>query len=80
MATVTGGPNASCFIYNSNVINGTVLSENAKAYLVINLSDVYELSSYDQVKVEIRTSRGAALMVQREIPGGLPSDQFVDLG
>ncbi len=80
MAAVTSGPNASCFIYNSNVINGTVLSQNAKAYLVINLSDVYELSSYDQVKVEIRTSRGAALMVQREIPGGIPSDQFVDLG
>ena len=80
MAAVTSGPNASCFIYNSNVINGTVLSQNAKAYLVINLSDDYELSSYDQVKVEIRTSRGAALMVQREIPGGIPSDQFVDLG
>jgi archaellin len=80
MATVTGGPNASCFIYNSNIINGTVLSQNAKAYLVINLSDVYELSPYDQAKIEIRTSRGAALMIQREIPGGLPSDQFVDLG
>ena len=80
MAAVTSGPNASCFIYNSNVINGTVLSENAKAYLVINLSNAYALSSYDEVTVEIRTSVGAALMIQREIPGGLPSNQFVDLG
>ncbi len=80
MAAVTSGPNSSCFIYNSAINGSTTLSENAKAYLVISLSDVYELSSYDQLKVEIRTSRGAALMVQREIPGGLPGDQFVDLG
>jgi archaellin len=57
-----------------------VLEQNEKAYMVINLGDTYTLSSYSKVKVEIRTSRGAALMVQREIPGGLPADSQVDLG
>jgi flagellin FlaB len=79
MTTVTNGPNATCFIYNSAINGSTTLSQNAKAYLVINLGDTYSLPSYSQVTVEIRTSKGAALMVQREIPGGLPNDQMVDL-
>jgi len=80
MATVTNGPNAACFIYNSAINGSTTLSQNAKAYLVINLSDSYSLPSYAQATVEIRTSKGAALMVQRQIPGGLPNDELVDLG
>jgi flagellin FlaB len=80
MEVVTGGPNASCFIYNSEVSTSTVLKQNAKAYLIINLGDPYPLPAYSKVKVEIRTSRGAALMIQREIPGGLPTDMLVDLG
>jgi archaellin len=48
--------------------------------LVINLSDTYGLASYTKVKIEIRTSMGAALLIQREIPGGLPGDKLVDLG
>jgi archaellin len=80
MAVVTNGPNASCFIYNSDINTSSTLRQNAKAYLVINLGDAYVLPSYAKVKIEIRTSRGAALMVQREIPGGLPSDTLIDLG
>lgn len=80
MAAVTGAPNATCFIYNSELTTDTVIKQNAKAYVVINLGDTYAVDSYAKVKVEIRTSRGAALMIQREIPGGLPSDKLVDLG
>ena len=74
------GPNsnATCYIFNDD--GDTVLEQNEKAYMVINLGSEYTLSSYSKVKVEIRTSRGAALMVQREIPGGLPADSQVDLG
>lgn len=79
MANVTG-LNATCFIYNYESSTDTSIKQNAKAYLVINLSDTYGLTSYTKVKIEIRTSRGAALLIQREIPGGLPSDKLVDLG
>ncbi len=79
--TVVGaGPNATCFIYNSELTTDTVLKQNAKAYIVINLGTTYYLPSYSKMKVEIRTSRGAALMVMREIPGGLPTSTLVDLG
>jgi len=80
MANVTGEPNATCFIYNSPIPSSTVLQQNAKAYIIINLGNLYALPAYSTVKVEIRTSRGAALMLQREIPGGLPTDRLVDLG
>jgi flagellin FlaB len=74
------GPNsnATCYLFNDD--GDTVLEQNEKAYMVVNLGDDYTLGSYSKVKVEIRTSRGAALMVQREIPGGLPADSQVDLG
>lgn len=80
MASVTGEPNATCFIYNSQFSTDTALKENAKGYLIIKLGDSYGLLPYTKVKIEIRTSTGAALMIQREIPGGLPPDNFVDLG
>jgi archaeal flagellin FlaB len=80
MASVTGEPNATCFIYNSQFSTDTALKENAKAYLIIKLGDSYGLLPYTKVKIEIRTSTGAALMIQREISGGLPPDSFVDLG
>jgi flagellin FlaB len=80
MALVTSGPNASCFIYNSDINGSTTLRQNAKAYLVVNLGSSYTLPAYVKVKVEIRTSRGAALMLQREIPGGLPINELIDLG
>jgi flagellin FlaB len=73
-------PSARCFIYNSQYTTDTVLKQNAKAYIVIGLTDSYGLPGYGKVTVEIRTSKGAALMVQRDIPGGLPSSQLIDLG
>lgn len=80
MANVTNAPNATCFIYNSQFATDTTLKQNAKAYLVINLGDTYALASYSKLTVEIRTSKGAALMIIREIPGSLPPGSIVDLG
>jgi flagellin FlaB len=76
----TGAPNATAFLYNSELTTDTVLKQNAKAYIVINLGATYGLAAYTKVKVEIRTSRGAALMIQRELPGGLPTSKLIDLG
>src|SRR5271157_1850832 len=80
MANVTNAPNAMCFLYNSQYSTDTALTQNAKAYLVINLGDTYGLVPYSKVSIEIRTSAGAALLIMREIPGGLPSNTIVDLG
>jgi flagellin FlaB len=73
-------PNATCFLYNSQLSTDTVLKQNAKAYMVIYLGPSYPLQPYSKVKVEIRTSRGAALMMIRDIPGGLPQNKLLDLG
>jgi len=71
-------PNAYCYIYNG--ISDTVLSQNAKAYIIVWLTDPYGLIPYTKFTVDVRTSVGASLTVQREIPGGLPADTLVNLG
>jgi flagellin FlaB len=76
----TATPNATAFLYNAPVQNETVLQQNGKAYMVIWLGSTYALQSYSSVTVEIRTSVGAALMIQRDIPGGLPTNSLIDLG
>ena len=80
MANVTGAPNATCFIYNFQSSTDTALKQNAKAYMIINLGNTYGLLPYTQVDIEIRTSVGAALLIQRDIPGGLEPNSLVDLG
>jgi flagellin FlaB len=79
LMTGTTAAKAKCYIFNDDGNGDTLLKQNEKAYMVINLSAGYVLGSYSKVKVEIRTSRGAALMIQRDIPGGLPTDRLVDL-
>ena len=79
LMTGTTAAKAKCYIFNDDGNGDTLLKQNEKAYMVINLSADYVLGSYSKVKVEIRTSRGAALMIQRDIPGGLPTDKLVDL-
>ena len=76
----TTGLNATCYIFNDDGNADSVLKQNEKAYMIIHLTTDYLLGSYSQVKIEIRTSRGSALVVQRDIPGGLPTDDIVDLG
>jgi flagellin FlaB len=78
--TTTYGPNAECFIYDGAPGVGNVLVQNAKAFIIISLGDNYGLPGYSSVKVEVRTSVGAALMVKRDIPGGLANDTLIDLG
>jgi len=80
MTSVTGAPNATCFLYNSESNSDTALKQNAKAYMVINLGNTYGLAPYTTLVIEIRTSVGAALMIQRDIPGGLEPNSLVDLG
>jgi len=70
---------AKCYIFNDDGNTDTVLKQNEKAYIILYLG-ANTLANYSKVKVEVRTSRGAALMVQRDIPGGLPTDDIVDLG
>jgi len=73
-------PNATCYLYNAPIPTDTVLQQNGKAYMIIWLSPSYALGPYSSVTVEIRTSVGAALMIQRDIPGGLPTSALIDLG
>jgi len=77
MSSETGAPNATSYIYNG--ISSTVLSENAKAYIVVALGS-NTLVPYTKFTVDVRTSVGASLTVQREIPGGLPASTLVNLG
>jgi hypothetical protein len=76
VTAMTNGP-STCFINNSSINTSTTLSQNARAYLIINVSDACGLPSCAQVKIEIRTGKGIALMVQRGIPSGLLEDQLV---
>jgi flagellin FlaB len=70
---------AKTYIFNDDGNGDTVLKQNEKAYIILYLG-ANTLANYSKVKIEVRTSRGAALMVQRDIPGGLPTNDIVDLG
>jgi len=70
---------AYIIIYNDD--DDAVLENFEKAYIVINLGDTgFWRPEYSKVKVEIKTGQGAALVVERLIPGGLPANEAVDLG
>ena len=70
---------AYIIIYNDD--DDAVLENFEKAYVVINLGDTgFWRPEYSKVKVEIKTGQGAALVVERLIPGGLPANAAVDLG
>jgi flagellin FlaB len=79
-ALMAGVPAASCVAWQFNSEGDSVLSDNEKAYFCINLGPSYTLPSYSKLKIEIRTGTGAALMIMREIPAGLPTNGAVDLG
>ena len=55
-----------------------VLELNEKAYIVIYLQN--GPTSYETIKVEFRSGEGATLSLSRQIPPGLPSSGFIDLG
>lgn len=79
VTTSDGTPNATGYIYNSAGLQ-TVLVQNAKAYIIIYLGENYALTPYGKMTVEVRTSVGASLTVQRQIPGSLPPNTMVNLG
>jgi len=70
-------PSAYCIIYNDD--NDTILENFEKAFLIINLGK-YGLQEYDKVRIEVKPGQGAALTVDRAVPGGLPENNYVDLG
>jgi len=73
-----GDDQAKFAIYNGD--NDTVLESTEKAFLVMKLGTDHTIADYETVKIEVKTSVGAALTVVRTAPGGMPADSFVDLG
>jgi len=70
-------PSAYFILYNDD--NDTILENFEKAFLIINLGK-YGLQEYDKVRIEVKPGQGAALTVDRAVPGGLPENDYVDLG
>ena len=78
-ALMTAVPAPGSIAYQFNSEGDTVLNQNEKAFFCINLGPNYQIASDSKLKIEIRTGRGAALMIMRDIPGGLPNNGAVDL-
>ena len=80
-ANALGWNESAAYIIIYNDDDDAVLENFEKAYIIINLGDTdFWRPEYSKVKVEIKTGQGAALVVERLIPGGLPADEAVDLG
>ena len=70
-------PEAYFIIYNDD--NDTILENFEKGFLIINMGK-YGLREYDKVRIEVKPGEGSALTIDRTIPGGLPENNYVDLG
>ena len=70
-------PEAYFIIYNDD--NDTILENFEKGFLIINMGK-YGLREYDKVRIEVKPGEGSALTIDRTIPGGLPKNNYVDLG
>jgi len=69
-----------------------VLELNEKAFIIIRLAEYwtedsggteYNIigpTSYEMIKIDLRSGEGATLSLSRQIPPGLPDSGFVDLG
>ncbi len=73
----TEKPEAYFIIYNDD--NDTILENFEKGFLIINMGK-YGLREYDKVRIEVKPGEGSALTIDRTIPGGLPKNDYVDLG
>ncbi len=71
-------PTAYFAIENSD--GDKLLESKEKAFLLIYFGNSTFAWEYDTVKIEVKGSRGASLTVEREIPAGLATDEFIDLG
>jgi flagellin FlaB len=65
-------------IYNGN--DNYVLESKEKAFLVIRFGSEYMAAENENVKIEVRIAKGAALTVARTVPPGLTPNSFVSLG
>jgi len=71
-------------IYNDD--GDTVLESTEKAFLIIHLDDNppsgirHTMVDYDEVKVEVKGAKGAALTIVRMAPGGMLPNSYIDLG
>jgi len=63
----------------------SVLEATEKAFLVVHLDENpasgvrHTMVDYDEVKVEVKGAKGAALTVVRTAPGGMFPDSYIDL-
>ena len=73
----TEEPGAYFIIYNDD--DDTILENFEKGFLIISMGK-YGLSEYDKVRIEVKPGEGSALTIDRTIPGGLPKNDYVDLG
>ena len=71
-------------IYNDD--GDSVLESTEKAFLIIHLDDNppsgirHTMVDYDEVKVEVKGAKGAALTIVRMAPGGMLPNSYIDLG
>ena len=70
-------PAAYCIIYNDD--GDSILENFEKAFFIINLG-AFSLQEYDKVKIDIKPGEGTALTIILNVPGGLPQNDYVDLG
>jgi len=74
---------AMFIIYNDD--GDSVLEATEKAFLVVHLDENpasgvrHTMVDYDEVKVEVKAAKGAALTVVRTAPGGMFPDSYIDL-
>jgi len=72
--------NPTAYFAIANSDGDELLESKEKAFLLIYFGNSTFAWQYDTVKIEVKSSRGASLTVEREIPAGLATNQFVDLG
>jgi flagellin FlaB len=82
-ASSTDKDYALSIIYNDD--GDTVLEPTEKAFFVIHLDTVvsdgqHALLAYDVMTIEVKGAKGAALTIERMVPGGMLSDSYLNLG
>lgn len=70
-------------IYNDD--SDTVLEPTEKAFFVIHLDTAvangqHGLLAYDVMTIEVKGAKGAALTIERMVPGGMLPESYVNLG
>jgi len=75
---------AMCVIYNDD--GDSVLESTEKAFLIIHLDESpasggrHTMTDYDEMQVEVKSAKGAALTIVRIAPGGMLPESYIALG